>query len=131
VAAIFSFGSALGAAQAVAEGLGAKAEDPPEPDPGFREPVGVGEPSLQSGAGGERPVPELLQLLARADRTLATVEALDTTRTRFLGAHLAGDGKAATLQVNTYRSLAELLDAALEELLEAMPRVQYVLSSLP
>ncbi len=132
IASIFSFGSAASLVQAIANGLGDKALDPPEPDPAYRTPVRVRPPLPAQAVDPKNPhLRNFLDLLRFAERAVALMDALGEVHCRLLGARIAEDSDAIALQRRSYRSIERNLQATVSELVEHWPRTASSLSTHP
>lgn len=104
-----AFGApALFAAAATAYGLaraaGSTANDPPAPDPNYREPVALPAPVYHAAEepGGSPQLQALRGLIGTAARILALEEARTTTRARLLTARFFGDEHSTNLHRRGY-----------------------------
>jgi hypothetical protein len=120
VVAIFTFGGGLVQAQAIANGLGDKALDPPEPDPRYRERVKLPPNLTTKGAREERRFRELAQFLTFAQRAVGLLDALGEIHGRMLGARRAGDTKALNLQIDDYVKADQTLQETASKLVQSM-----------
>ena len=129
IAAIFTFGAGLSAAQAIAGGLGSKALDPPTPDSRFRSRVVVQESPLPRTVRDER-FATVMTLLTAAERAFTLIQALGDIQNRMLGARENGDRTAIELQRTTYQETERALLQTVESLIrlrtEAVEAVQRV-----
>lgn len=96
VLAIFTFGAAAGVAQAIAGGLGAKALDPPLPDPRYARAVVL--PASHTPAHAEGAASTIAALLASCEDLVDLIRASDDTLNRVLGAMTASDNAAIARQ---------------------------------
>lgn len=97
IAAIFSFGAGLSAAQAIAGGLGKKALDPPELDSRYRDEVIVAIAPNRFKDTKDR-FKEIVRILELAERFVILVEAHGDVHNRLLGAAFAKDKQSINLQ---------------------------------
>jgi hypothetical protein len=131
VAAIFSFGAGLSAAQAVAGGLGKKAQDPPEPDARFRERVDFQSWPETAPAAEDTRFSECLAVLGLASRAVFLIDALGTIENRMLGALLAEDNRAGAIQAESYRQAERLLQRTIRRLMVLAQTAGKALASRP
>lgn len=134
IAAIFSFGAGLGAGQALAAGLGKKAQDPPDPDPRYRDPVDLGSndiPPPPTKLPPKSPMRGLWRLLALGRRAMYLIDALGDIHNRILGAALAGDDRALRRQRDAYRAADRVLQETVAVLVDSTSAVASELSRTP
>ena len=116
---------AAAAAYAVAVAAAEEAEDPPEPDEKYREPVSL-EP-LSWPPWPDNPPPELQpfrDFLEPMARILALARARNTLRARMMGARLFGDESALALHRDQYARIDEDLSDGARALRRALADVQ-------
>lgn len=117
IAAIFTFGAGLSAAQAIAGGLGSKALDPPVPDSRYGRRVVVGEPPYNQVVVPE-PFVEVMGVVFAAGRAIALVDALGDIENRLLGAQIVKDRNAIRLQLESYRETEAALYSVAEGIVD-------------
>jgi hypothetical protein len=117
VIAIFSFGIGASVGAAVAAGLGAKALDPPEPDPRYARLTPV--PKRTVRIKGQDACSKLAEFLTDCQHLLDLIHTLDTTINRILGARMMRDLPSDHRQVEALGTISHALSGALADAAEA------------
>jgi hypothetical protein len=119
IAAIFTFGAALSVATAVAAGLGKKAQDPPEPDPHYKEKVDIQLiDNIDEKIEDDR-FTEFIKVLRLGDQALSIIDNLGIIYNRLLGARQQRDIRAVNLQMESYKQAEELFQKKIRNIIEA------------